>query len=72
MCVCVCVCVSLSELQGTELLVDGQDVRVKLCSEQQVLQGPHVLLDGHMVLQIEARQHVIETIKTDFVKVKYI
>ena len=48
--VCVCVWSWVSELQGAELLVHGQDVRVQLCGEQQVLQGPHVGLDGHMVL----------------------
>lgn len=50
---CACVCVCVSELQGTELLVHGQDVWVELCGEQQVLQGSHVLLDGHMVLRGE-------------------
>ena len=45
------VCVwCVSELQGTELLVHGQDVWVQLGCEQQVLQGPHVGLDGHVVL----------------------
>ena len=48
------VCVwSVSELQGTELLVHSQDVRVQLSCEQQVLQSPHVGLDGHMVLITE-------------------
>ena len=64
MCVCVCVCVCVSELEGAELLVDGQDVVVELCREQQVLQGSHVLLDGHMVLQSEERRGVIEGIHT--------
>lgn len=41
----------VSELQGAELLVDGQDVRVELGGEQQVLQSPHVLLDGPVVLR---------------------
>lgn len=40
-----------SALQGTELMVDGQDVMVQLCGKQQVLQSAHVLLDGHMVLK---------------------
>lgn len=56
----VCVCVRVSELQGAELLVHGQDVMVELCREQQVLQGSHVLLDGHMVLRDEERHGVIE------------
>lgn len=54
------VSVCVSELQSAELLVDSQDVVVELGREQQVLQGSHVLLDGHMVLQNEERQHVIE------------
>lgn len=45
----VCRCVCVSKLEGTELLINGQDVGVELCGEQQVLQGSHVLLDGHMV-----------------------
>lgn len=50
-----CVGLSVSELQGAELLVHGQDVGVELGREQQVLQGPHVLLDGHVVLRDEGR-----------------
>lgn len=47
----MCANTNISELQGTELLVDSQDVVVKLGREQQVFQGSHVLLDGHMVLR---------------------
>ncbi len=54
----------VSELEGTELLVNGQDVVVELCGEQEVLQRSHVLLDGHMVLQNEERHHVIERTHT--------
>lgn len=50
--------VCVSELQSTELLVDGQDVMVELSREQQVLQGSHVLLDGHVVLRNEQRHEL--------------
>lgn len=42
----------VSELKSTELLVNSQDVMVELSSEQQVLQGAHILLDDHMVLGV--------------------
>ncbi len=58
----VCACVCVSELEGTELLVDRQDVVVELRGEQQVLQGSHVLLDGHMVLQNEERHHGVKRV----------
>lgn len=48
-------CDGVSELQSTELLVDGQDVMVQLGREEQVLQRPHVLLNGHVVLQDEGK-----------------
>ena len=41
---------AVSLLQGAELLVHRQDVVVQLSREKQVLQGAHVLLNGHMVL----------------------
>lgn len=47
------VAASVSELQGTELLIHSQDVMVELGCEQQVLQRSHVLLDGLVVLQDE-------------------
>lgn len=51
----VCVCV-FSELEGTELLVHVEDVVIELGGEQQVLQRPHVLLDGDVVLW-DGRRH---------------
>lgn len=51
----VCLFSGVSELQRAELLVDGQDVVVQLGGEQQVLQGSHVLLDGHMMLRDERK-----------------
>ena len=54
----------VSELEGTELLVHGQDVVVELGGEQQVLQGSHVLLDGNMVLQNKEGHHVIQRTHT--------
>lgn len=48
---------SVSELQGAELLVHGQDVMVQLGREQQVLQCSHVLLDGHVVLQDQGQSN---------------
>lgn len=45
-----------SELQRAELLVHGQDVMVEFGREQQVLQSPHVLLDGHVVLRDKGKR----------------
>lgn len=45
-------------LQGTELPEHRQDVRVQLGSEEQVLQGHHVLLDCVVMLQTQKRGSV--------------
>lgn len=56
-------CVFL-ELQGAELLVHVEDVVVELGREQQVLQRPHVLLDGDVVLWDGGRDETLRSLQT--------
>lgn len=53
-----------SELQGAELLVHVEDVVVELGREQQVLQGPHVLLDRDVVLRVGGRDEMLRSLQT--------